>query len=861
MATWRRIALLAGLSLAIWLFFHVSLEPLVTVQLADFARMQEGEGGFFGFSTEKQEYLKQLSLQEYIAEKTRDRTVSVSGEQWETFFREVAAASAGETSDAAWTRRLSPEETRRHSTPYWIFFRTWEKPVAEISDRVTGQGPDSFFVRLDQKGQAHYLELRARSFSSDDFQLGTGLLGSPRPPSSFLYPQRPAALWALLAALAAYFLIPWKKRDPEALCYPYWLVALGDFVAMILFVPFFGLPMFVIGGSVQALTTPAIFLTVIMWPFALAGAWLSLYMAEYESYLILIHDDGLELQTCRRHDSFAFDAMDHWELLELRPPRWLIALLWLASLTGQGARSAQAAGQAAMLSGTSMGGVGIWLKNGSAVFLWITAQMGRRAKSHFQRLLAALEAALIPHREEVKVIRSVIMPEGEGEAVAASSRYRDWTLWAIILAPLVAVGGAALCMSVGNTVRKVGRVIGLEREPEPVGSPPTLGELSATGVVWEKTIRLQDATIGQSLIATADKGFLIAGVTWQPGGSQQLAAVVRTDRDGEVVWSKTYGDTRINQARNIVAVNDGAYILLGYVADRVGIYADQKMSIRRIDAEGNLLWERAWSKDEDDRPTACDAVESEGGGVVIWGHSDRAIHRLQLNRSGDITSAHTYDMSDQVGEGKINWLSATVDGGSIVTGETLNPDGGYKDLLLLKLAPDGQVAWKRAFGGKRKESGTHVRQLDSGGFVAAGSTQSGESRDPDVYMVLTDADGNPQWKQTIVKPGEQSVQRVSITPERSFLVVGESRPDPDSGRSLFFVELGPDGTSTQTQQITRENATYTGADAIAASDGTRLLLGSRSLQKFKEETMLIKLKKEWGHRLLSGSPVVRERVR
>jgi len=203
-------------------------------------------------------------------------------------------------------------------------------------------------------------------------------------------------------------------------------------------------------------------------------------------------------------------------------------------------------------------------------------------------------------------------------------------------------------------------------------------------------------------------------------------------------------------------------------------------------------------------------------------------------------------LSDQVGEGAIHWISATTDGGSIATGETLNPAGGYKDLFLTKLGPDGNVAWKRTFGGKRKESGMHVRQLASGAFVAVGITESGESRDQDVYVIRTSGDGTLQWEHSVVKPGEQSAQRVSVTPEGIALVVGESRPASDSQPSLFFVELDSNGTSIQSQQITRKNATYTGNDAIAATDGTRLLLGSRSPQEFKNELMLIKLKAPTG---------------
>ena len=840
METWRRVALLLGVSLAIWLFWYACLDPIVTVSAVDFARLQESETSF----TEEGQYLSQLPLEEYIAEKTRERFVRVSGDVWESFFRDVSAASAGEKNDPDWTRRLSHDQTRWQSTPYQVFFRPWEEPLASVAEQLVDRGPETVFLGLEQDGQTQYLRLNYRVLETDDFQLGTGLLQSPAPPASFLYPHRGKALWILLATIVCYFLIPWKKREPDAICYPHWAVALGDLAAMILFIPFLALPILIIGGSVQAITTHAIILTAVLWPFAFAGAWVSLYMAEYGSYQILIREDGLYVETCRRRDLYPFDAMDYWEPLELRPPRWLIMLLWLASLTGRGARSYQAAGQAMMLSGSSSGGFGIRLKNGSAVYLWITAQMGKHAASHFDRLLAALETAGILHREKVRVIESVTIPDGEGEAVSAYSRYRNWTLWAILLSPLVAICGALVCVSIGNMIGKAGRIIQMDGESERTEQPPTPGELTATGVVWEKMIQLQATTMGQSLIETSDGGLLIGAVTWQPGGSQQSVAAIRTNGDGEVLWSKTYGDTRINHVQNVVVTKDGGYLLLGHVANRVGAYAEQQMCIRKIGAEGDLQWERVWSKNEEDSPTARDATEIDNGGVAIWGNSDRAVYRLQLDAAGEVASTQTFDVSEQVGDGEVNWASVTFDGGTVVTGETLNQDGGYKDLLLMKLTPEGDVVWKHAFGGKRRESGNHVRQLASGGFVATGVTHSGEARDQDFYVIRTDSDGNLLWDQIIAKPGDQWAWRVSSTPEDNVLVVGESRPTNESGPSLFFVELGTDGTLIQEQQIVRKNANYTGADAIASTDGNRLVLGSRSLEEFKDEIVLIKLEKE-----------------
>ena len=66
-----------------------------------------------------------------------------------------------------------------------------------------------------------------------------------------------------------------------------------------------------------------------------------------------------------------------------------------------------------------------------------------------------------------------------------------------------------------------------------------------------------------SLIQTADGGFLLAGETTSACAGERDCWVVRTDADGEELWSRTYGGPKGDRAFSVVAAKDGGFVLAG----------------------------------------------------------------------------------------------------------------------------------------------------------------------------------------------------------------------------------------------------------------------------------------------------------
>ncbi|MBM3298213.1 MAG: hypothetical protein FJY83_11535, partial [Candidatus Aminicenantes bacterium] len=294
----RRALLLLALVLSVGTAQYVSLEPLLYVRPLDLAEEQDDETAW----TEEGQRLRALPLLEYIEETTRGILFKADTPEWRVFLENVLAVSrggAGELSGHPWLFRVSAEDRDLTFYPRRVFFRPDEPPLQILRGRLE-KNHDRLVAALDRpEGGSAYFEIVLQTYGDDDFHFGSGFSRRPRPPARFLRPCRKFSLWILLAGLLFYVLLPRPKLDRASIRYAPWRVVLGDVASLLMFLPFFALPFFIVGGTVQTFTQGWIFL-LIMWPLAFVGVWLLHDMARSASYEIRLRDDGLELRMLRK---------------------------------------------------------------------------------------------------------------------------------------------------------------------------------------------------------------------------------------------------------------------------------------------------------------------------------------------------------------------------------------------------------------------------------------------------------------------------------------------------------------------------------------------------------------------------------
>lgn len=403
MELWRRLILTIFICSSVFFAKLADISPLVLIEIIDFAESQKKEGSYMGvrIMTEEDKRLSAMPLQQYIKEITKNRLFMAEGQDWKDIFVNLKTFKDGQQIDDKWQSRL-PSGQYPSSV---FFFKPDETPVNSMNKYLTRQY-DEVYLSLKIDDNSRYLRLQYRTYSDDDFHFGTGFSNYPTPPSHMLFPFRSYSLWLSLLGMLIYIFIPLPKKHPHAICYPRWRIIMGDIVALLMIVPFFSFPFLIVGGSLQTFTQGWPFL-IMFWPILFLGIWLMTISAWFAGFSILMMEDRIAISTYKGEREFFYRDMEFFQPVIFKPPKWLIALLWLAALSGKGSSSIGATGRAMILMSSASGSIGIRLKNGADIFINITDQMGSNALKGFERILIKLKDNGVQEKGKVREIRSM----------------------------------------------------------------------------------------------------------------------------------------------------------------------------------------------------------------------------------------------------------------------------------------------------------------------------------------------------------------------------------------------------------------------------------------------------------------------
>ncbi|MDD4555628.1 MAG: T9SS type A sorting domain-containing protein [Bacteroidales bacterium] len=115
-------------------------------------------------------------------------------------------------------------------------------------------------------------------------------------------------------------------------------------------------------------------------------------------------------------------------------------------------------------------------------------------------------------------------------------------------------------------------------------------KLSATGdSMWTKIYNRSQYDIGRFILSAETSGFLAVGHSWIPDGNNRFF-LVRTDLQGDTLWTREFGLLSPGDILGATAVADGGYLLAGVNAK--DSLDESKIILYRIDDQGALLWSK-----------------------------------------------------------------------------------------------------------------------------------------------------------------------------------------------------------------------------------------------------------------------------
>ena len=206
--------------------------------------------------------------------------------------------------------------------------------------------------------------------------------------------------------------------------------------------------------------------------------------------------------------------------------------------------------------------------------------------------------------------------------------------------------------------------------------------------LWTKTFGGSDSDYGSAVQQTTDGGYIIIGNTSSFGAGDYDYWLIKTNTDGDTLWTKTFGGSGIDYGYSVQQATDGGYIISGH-SGSYGTGGD--IWLIKTNAYGDTLWTKTF-----------------GGSNSDWSQSGQQ----------------------------------TKDEGYIIAGNIYSLGVGDQDIWLIKTNADGDTLWTKTFGGSDDDYGSAVQQTKDDEYIMTGYTYSFGAGSSDVWLIKTTSEIN-----------------------------------------------------------------------------------------------------------------------
>jgi hypothetical protein len=274
-----------------------------------------------------------------------------------------------------------------------------------------------------------------------------------------------------------------------------------------------------------------------------------------------------------------------------------------------------------------------------------------------------------------------------------------------------------------------------------------LVKLTATGdTSWTRSYGGSGYDFGQAIQQTADGGYIVAGYTGSFGAGNADVYLLKTDANGNLTWSKTYGGPYGDYAFSVKQTTDGGYIMTG-ITSSFGIspYGNvNDVYVLKTDANGTLTWSKTYGQNGDD--WSYGVVQTNTGGYAITGHTNvdstaslSNLYLIKTDVNGDTLFTKSYGGNNY---DKGIALMQTGDSGFAIAGSTYSFGHGASDVYFIKTNTNGTIMYNSTFGSGGNDWAYAIAQAADGGFALTGYTDNYGVSNSSFYLVKTDLNGN-----------------------------------------------------------------------------------------------------------------------
>lgn len=324
---------------------------------------------------------------------------------------------------------------------------------------------------------------------------------------------------------------------------------------------------------------------------------------------------------------------------------------------------------------------------------------------------------------------------------------------------------------------------------------------SEGSLIWEKDYGGENDASFSSIIRVGEEEYLLLGdIAASYDRDETDIYLVKVDGDGNEIWSHTYGGRGMDHGKMVRGTADGGYILIGSRADEFpteNVYRGD-IALIKTDADGNEVWTQNYG--EKILYLGWGVAQAPYGGYVFTGWEaktvdDRDVIVCKTDDMGSIEWSRTWDLGPGDRDGGFDMILTS--DGYVVVACIKSMGSGAPSAVLLKLDLDGNEIWNKLIGDEGVgNTFWHIMEDLDGGYVIAGDTHLGgdPARGNVVHgglIIKTDVDGEIAWQHIF---GEGQFEQVSLDsaalmPDGGYLFAGRATPYGETYSDMLWLKI------------------------------------------------------------------------
>ncbi len=313
-----------------------------------------------------------------------------------------------------------------------------------------------------------------------------------------------------------------------------------------------------------------------------------------------------------------------------------------------------------------------------------------------------------------------------------------------------------------------------------------------------------------SIAKTNDGGFVCVGFTQSNNGDIDDFKggndfwLLKYDNKISLEWSMNYGGTKEEIASRVIQVNDGGFVMVGYSKsndiDLEVNHGQKDIWVVKINAIGDIIWTKTYGFEGDEE--GLSVIETKEGGLLVCGYIDVTasggkgndlmmrqhgvgdIWALKLDENGNLEWRRYFGGSNN---DRAYDVVQSADDGFLIAGtsesedfDISKPNGSY-DYWLVKLSKAGKLLWEKSYGGSEIDDCYRILPVENNNFLLIGNTFSLTGSGivnkgySDIWILKIDAQGQIVWQKTYGGSAFDSAVSGCMTKKGDYVISGNSR--------------------------------------------------------------------------------------